>query len=324
MQNVTLSRRGFLTTATAGVSAATTGFLLHQSKAAVSSKPIFELSLAQWSFHRRLFGRSGPKMDNLEFASASKKLGIDGLEYVNQFFKDKAKDKKYLDQMKQRASDSGVKSILIMIDGEGALGNPNKSERAKAVANHHQWVHAAKYLGCHAIRVNARSDSKLSFTEQQKLAADGLLQLTEYGAKEDISVIVENHGGLSSNGSWLVGVMKLVNHPRCGTLPDFGNFLVDGNKNQWYDRYKGVKEMMPYAKAVSAKSQGFPTDKPWATTDNAGHETDYLKMMRIVLDAGYRGYVGIEFGGDGDEVQGVKKTRDLLIRVREKLAQEYP
>ncbi len=201
------------------------------------------------------------KMDHLDFAKvASNDFGIHALEYVNQFFKDKATDRKYLAAMKQRCRDHGVQSRLIMIDDEGNLGDPDAAQRTKAVENHYKWVDAAKFLGCFAIRVNARSTG--SYEEQQERAADGLRRLGEFGAQRKIAVIVENHGGLSSNGEWLVGVMKKVNLRNVGTLPDFGNFeLGDG---QQYDRYKGVGEMMPFAKAVSAKSYGLT--KPPSTT----------------------------------------------------------
>ena len=144
-----------------------------------------------------------------------------------------------------------------------------------------------------------------------KLASDGLQRLSEFGDRHDINVIVENHGGLSSNGEWLAGVMKLVDHPRCGTLPDFGNFQT--SPGEWYDRYKGVKELMPYAKGVSAKSHEF---------DEKGNEvrTDYVKMVKIVLDAGYHGYVGIEWEGDEPtEVEGIRLTQQLLKRVRDEV-----
>lgn len=250
-------------------------------------------------------------MDNLDFAAKAKKdFGIEAVEYVNQFFKDKAKDKKYLAEMKKRAKGSGVKGLLIMIDGEGNLGEPNENTRSKAIENHYKWVDAAKFLGCHSIRVNARS--KGSYDEQVKLATDGLSRLTEYGDKRGINVIVENHGGLSSNGKWLATVIKNVNHARCGTLPDFGNFRLKGDK--WYDRYQGVRELMPFAKAVSAKSHDF---------DDMGNETktDYLKMMKIVKAARYRGWVGIEYeGGRLSEDEGILATKKLLEKVRKELA----
>lgn len=278
----------------------------------------FEISLAQWSLHRSLY--SG-ELDHLDFAKISKEnFGIDAIEYVNSFFFEKAEDKSYLREMKTRADDYGVKSLLIMCDNEGSLGDPDNQKRQKAVENHYKWHEAAKYLGCHSIRVNAYLTESLhglevgdytktgSYENQVSLAADGLRKLTEFGANIGINTIVENHGGLSSDGAWLASVMKAVDHPMCGTLPDFGNFRIEGDR--WYDRYKGVKELMPFAKAVSAKSHDF---------DSNGNETqtDFFRMMDIVMDAGYSGYVGIEYEGSGiDEMSGIKATKDLLERVK--------
>lgn len=274
-------------------------------------EPLFRISLAQWSLHRTLFDK---KLDNLDFAKTAKNdFGIEAVEYVNQFFKDKAQDRKYLAEMKKRASDLGVKNVLIMIDAEGALGDPDEAKRKQAVENHYKWVEAARFLGCHSIRVNAQSQG--SYEEQLDRAADGLRRLTEFGDKHKIDVIVENHGGLSSNGAWLAAVIKKVNHSRCGTLPDFGNFNL-GNGQQ-YDRYKGVQELMPFAKGVSAKSGEF---------DDRGNEVriDYPRMMKIVLDANYRGYVGIEYSGNKlSEPDGIKATKKLLERVRDDLSGAY-
>jgi sugar phosphate isomerase/epimerase len=271
-------------------------------------KQLFKISLAQWSLHKALFAK---QMDNLDFARMARQdFGVSAVEYVNQFFKDKAKDQVYLREMLKRTRDLGVVNHLIMCDGEGALGDPDEAKRQQAVENHYKWVEAAKFLGCKMIRVNAQSRG--SFEEQQKLAADGLSKLTEFGAKHKIAVVVENHGGLSSNGQWLAGVMKMVNHPMCGTLPDFGNFRV--SRDEEYDRYKGVAELMPFAKAVSAKSHDF---------DERGEEihTDYHKMMKIVLDTGYRGYVGIEYEGDKmSEADGIRATKKLLERVHAELS----
>lgn len=278
------------------------------SLAKSGGEPLFRISLAQWSLHRTL---SKGEMDNLDFALTAKKtFGIEAVEYVNSFFKTKAKDESYLSEMKRRAEGEGVKSLIIMCDGEGRLGDPDEDKRTRAVENHYRWIDAAKYLGCHSIRVNAASTG--SYEEQMKLAADGLRRLAEVGAQKDMNVIVENHGGLSSSGAWLSGVMKKVDHPRCGTLPDFGNFRIA--KDEWYDRYKGVEELMPFAKAVSAKSHNF---------DDDGNETrtDYFKMMKIVLDAGYKGYVGIEYeGSELSESEGIKATKKLLERVRDQLS----
>ena len=272
-----------------------------------SNPKLFKISLAEWSLHRTL--QSG-KIDHLDFCKVAKNdFGLDAVEYVNSFFFDKAQDQSYLKKMKQRADDLGVKSLLIMCDNEGSLGDPDPIARTKAVENHYKWIDAGKYLGCHSIRVNAQSEGE--YDEQMKLAADGLRRLTEFGDTIGINTIVENHGGLSSNGKWLATVMEKVDHPRVGTLPDFGNFRIQDE--EWYDRYKGVEELMPYAKAVSAKSHDF---------DSHGNEinTDYYKMMNIVLDAGYNGYVGIEYEGSKlDEMAGIQGTKDLLVKVRDSL-----
>jgi sugar phosphate isomerase/epimerase len=296
----TLDRRDFLKHS-AGLGLAAAALPLYAADA--KKKPLFLLSLAQWSLHRAFFGK---KLDPLDFAKIAKQdYGIDAVEYVNQFSKGKAEDKKFAAELKKRADDNGVQSVLIMCDGEGALGDPDEKKRQKAVENHYKWVELAKYLGCHSIRVNAHSGG--SPEEQMSRAADGLRKLTEFGAKHDLNVIVENHGGLSSNGEWLAGVMKKVDHPRCGTLPDFGNFP------KGYDRYKGVELMMPYAKGVSAKSHDF---------DDKGNETatDYRRMMKIVLDAGYHGRVGIEYeGGKLSEPDGIRATKKLLERIRDEM-----
>jgi L-ribulose-5-phosphate 3-epimerase len=272
-----------------------------------ATKQLFKISLAQWSLHRALRKK---ELDNLDFAKTARlDFGVGAVEYVNQFFKDKADDRAYLGEMLKRARDNGVENRLIMCDGEGALGDPDEAKRLQAVENHYKWVEAAKFLGCKMIRVNAQSQG--AYDEQMKLAADGLRKLTEFGAKAKIAVVVENHGGLSSNGQWLAGVMKMVNHPMCGSLPDFGNFRV--SKDEEYDRYKGVSELMPFAKAVSAKSHDF---------DERGEEThtDYRRMMKIVLDAKYNSFVGIEYEGDSmSERDGVLATKKLLERVHQEL-----
>jgi sugar phosphate isomerase/epimerase len=278
-----------------------------QGLAAPADEPLFKISLAEWSLHRTL---GAGNLDNLDFPKfAKEECGIEAVEYVNRFFMDKARDEKYLADLKKRCADLGVTSVLIMCDDEGELGNPDDAERKKAVENHHKWVEAAKFLGCHSIRVNAASRG--SRDEQAKLAADGLRQLAEYGAKHDINVIVENHGGWSSNGAWLAEVIKSVGLPNCGTLPDFGNFQT--SPGEWYDRYQGVAELMPYAKGVSAKSHEF---------DAEGNEvrTDYRKMVKIVLDAGYHGYIGVEWEGERpDEKEGILLTKRLLEKVRDEL-----
>jgi sugar phosphate isomerase/epimerase len=304
-----MDRRGFLTCVGASVPAVL--FSNGCSLLGRAPEPPFEISLAEWSLHRALYDG---ELDNLDFPRVTRDdYGLDAVEYVSSFFKDKAEDSSYLSDLKARADDHGVRSLLIMCDGEGALGDPDDAARTTAVENHYRWVEAAKYLGCHSIRVNARSEGTPDV--QRELAVDGLRRLTEFAAQREINVIVENHGGISSDGSWLSSVMRAVDHPRCGTLPDFGNFQIE--EGVWYDRYQGVAELMPFAKAVSAKSHDF---------DDQGNEihTDFLRMMRIVLDSGYRGYVGIEYEGNSvSEPEGVRATKRLLERVRDTLAEEY-
>ena len=300
----TLSRRSLLTgAATIAGLIGTRPTLPWAAAEEVPVKPLpFTISLAEWSLHKTIFDG---KLDNLDFPKAARReFGIDAVEYVNQFFKDKARDDDYIAELAKRSADEGVTNVLVMCDGLGDLGDADDKARTQAIENHFPWVEAAKRLGCHSIRVNAAS--KGSFAEQQKLAADGLARLAEFAGQLGMNVIVENHGGLSSNGEWLAGVMKLVNRPNCGTLPDFGNFHD-------YDRYRGVEELMPFAKGVSAKSHEF---------DDAGNEvrTDYDRMLRLVLAAGYRGWVGIEYEGTAlPEADGIRATKKLLERVRESL-----
>ena len=302
-----MKRRKFLKLATTSTTTLAFPGVMSSILSGCSNPKLFKISLAEWSLHRTL--QSG-KIDHLDFCKVAKNdFGLDAVEYVNSFFFDKAQDQSYLKEMKQRADDLGVESLLIMCDNEGSLGDPDPIARTKAVENHYKWIDAGKYLGCHSIRVNAQSEGE--YDEQMKLAADGLSRLTEYGANNNINVIIENHGGLSSNGKWLATLMEKVDHPGVGTLPDFGNFRIQDE--EWYDRYKGVEELMPYAKAVSAKSHDF---------DSHGNEinTDYYKMMNIVLDAGYNGYVGIEYEGSKlDEMAGIQATKDLLVKVRDSL-----
>ena len=312
-----MNRRNFIKTTTLLSSGLSFSGLFAFKK----KKMPFKISLAEWSLHRSI--RSN-MIDHMDFYDITKnKFGLSAVEYVNSFFFDKAGDKNYLNEMKMRADDLGIESLLIMCDNEGSLGDPDPIARTKAVEKHYKWADAAKLLGCHSIRVNAYLTESLhgtllgdysttgSYENQINLAADGLRRLTEYGDTLGINTIVENHGGLSSNGQWLAAVMEKVDHPRVGTLPDFGNFRIQGE--EWYDRYKGVEELMPYAKAVSAKSHDF---------DSQGNEinTDYYKMMNIVLDAGYSGYVGIEYEGSKlDEMAGIQATKDLLEKVRDSL-----
>ena len=280
-----------------------------------AAEPLYKISLAEWSINRPLFDG---RMQHLDFAKIAKGLGIEAIEYVNQFFMDKAKDAAYLREMNARAAGEGVTQVLIMVDREGNLGDPDPVKRQTAVENHYNWIDAAKTLGCHTVRVNGYSSGTPD--EQMKLVADGMRKLVEFADPRAINVVIENHGGLSSNAKWLVQTIKLVNHPRAGTLPDFGNFRIAGptrdNPNvklESYDSYVGVAEMMPLAKGVSVKP------RVWDASGNSSG-IDLARMMKIVVDAGYRGHAGIEHGPEGKELEGIKLLRQQLEAVREQLA----
>jgi sugar phosphate isomerase/epimerase len=258
----------------------------------------YKISLAEWSLNPSLFKNT---ITNMDFPRIAKETyGLDAVEYVSTFFRDKAEDEEYLTQLKNECDKYGVKSLIIMVDGEGNLADTSLSRRNKAVENHYKWVKAAKFLGCHSIRVNAGGRGTMG--QMQAAAIDALTKLSDYAADYGINVIVENHGGNSSIGKWLAEIMKSVNRPNCGTLPDLGNFYE-------YDRYKGVADLMPYAKGVSGKTHDF---------DENGNETqiDYERMMKIISDSGYKGYIDVEYEGRNlSEDEGIKASIALLKKV---------
>jgi len=287
---------------------------------AQEAAPFFKLSLAQWSMHKMILEDG---MDPYDFAKKANEWGFEGLEYVSQLYREELEADDYsekvmqafVDKCNEEAKKYGLANILIMIDGQGNLADEDAVARKEAVENHYKWVDAAAAMGCHSIRVNLQGSEELDVWTAASV--DGLTQLATYAKEKDISILVENHGGPSSHGAWLAAVMKQVNLPNCGTLPDFGNFCIQ-KENQAdygstcineYDKYKGVKELMPYAKAVSAKSYDF---------DKAGNETkiDYAKMMGLVKAAGYDGFVGVEYEGNRlGEAEGILATKALLLNV---------
>lgn len=286
------------------------------------------ISLAQWSLHKRFFGESIEKgreyFDDPTYSASQASLpgeadpadfpritreefGIEAIELVNTFYLGKIDDRNYWERFRDQCIEYAVQPLIIMCDALGDLGDADPEKRAETVRNHHKWVDLAKFLGCHSIRVNAAGEGSSAMVARQ--AIDGLRQLTEYGAQQDINIIVENHGGYSSDGKWLSGVIAEVNSPYCGTLPDFGNFCIEGsprNCQKSYDRYQGMKELLPYAKGVSAKSYAFDED---------GNETtiDFYRMIKLVREANFSGYVGIEYEGDDlSEAEGIEATKELL------------
>lgn len=276
----------------------------------------FKLSLAEWSLHRTI--REG-KLDHLDFASTAKNVyGISAVEYVNGLFggtkmdfKEAAKNTAYLNELLKRSKDAGVLNHLLMVDDEGSLAIPVEAERLKAVDDHKKWIEAAKFLGCETVRVNLHGDGA---PDAKKAASvDALSRLGDFAKTMQINIVVENHGHESSNGAWVADVMKQVSRANVGTLPDFGNFCLSddwGNTQveckDYYDRYNGVKELLPYAKGVSAKTYDFDIN-------GEQPKMDYKRLLGLVKDSEFKGYIGIEFEGNTQtEDEGIRKTKLLL------------
>ncbi len=277
-----------------------------------------KISLAQWSLNRAFFGKT---LDPVQFANIAKNdYGISAVEYVNQFYAENATNEKFWNEMATRAFDAGVESLIMMVDEEEKLGDTNAEKRKKAVEDHYKWVNAAKLLGCHSIRVNAFGAGSLM--ELKTSLTDGLGQLTEYAAKEKINVILENHGLHTSNADFMVDLIKEVNNPFLGTLPDFGNWCLGAewgstqtvkNCTDIYPPHEGLSKFLPYAKGVSAKSYAF---------DSNGNETviDYIKLLSIVKKSDFDGHIGIEFEGENiGEPAGIKATKELIESVWKEL-----
>ncbi len=281
----------------------------------------FKISLAQWSLHRAY--REGD-LNPYKFAEQAKGMGFKGIEYVNQLYKNDIKEgeghgtsiMKLFAQLDRAAKDAGVTEVLIMIDGEGSLGDTNEAARKKAVANHKFYIDAAATSGIPTIRVNASGEG--SKQAVRTAAIKSLSELGAYARTRDVNVVVENHGGYSSDPAWLTSVMSSIQMSNVGILPDFGNFCRKHDPRGWeYECldevpldsiYAAVGMWMPFAHAVSAKSKGF---------DANGNEVkiDYERMMDTVLAHGYTGFVGVEFEGDDiTEKEGIMATKALLER----------
>jgi len=307
------TRRGFIRQCLLGTGALMAGSSL---EGLAGSGTRLEISLAEWSLHRAIYGG---KLDHLDFpAKAKRDFGISAVEYVNGFFgsrkmnfQEAGKNADYLKELLKRSKDAGVVSHLLMVDDEGPLATTNEKARLAAVDNHKKWVEAAKLLGCKTVRVNLLGEG--SAEEKKTASVDSLGRLGELAGTMKINIVVENHGGVTSDAAWLVSVVKQVSRPNVGTLPDFGNFCLsqpwgttqDGCENM-YDRYEGVQELLPYAKGVSAKSYDF---------DANGEQPlmDYERLIGLVKASGYKGYIGIEFEGNTqDEEDGIRKTKALL------------
>ena len=322
MERRTFIRNGF----TLGLGAASFGTALAHNVLtdfSANSTPFFKLSLAQWSLHNAIWKR---QLDPYDFPAKAKELGFEGIEFVNQLYPDvmKANDKtaalkQFISKLNTAAKTEGIENVLIMIDGEGDLAVPSISERNQAIENHKAWVETAAAMGCHSIRINLFGErDEIAWKAQ---AAESMRKLGEFAAPYKVNIIVENHGYLSSNAALVMEMLAEVNLPNCGTLPDFGNFCLEREAGKrWdaacireYDRYQGVKELLPKAFAVSAKSHDF---------DQAGNEThtDFKRMLQLVKDAGYTGFIGVEYEGQQlDEIRGILATKELLLKQAKQL-----
>ena len=302
-----MKRRNFLSvTLTAGIA---TSVLPSTNFIKFNSIQNLKISLAQWSLNKSI--KTG-KLPILDFAKKARSFGIEGIEFVSGLY---TRDTDILQRMSmnslakeliKRSDDYGIDNVLFMIDNQGDLASSNKNERLQAIDNHKKWIDLSAEIGCKTMRVNLNGEKDLN--KWTKNSVKSLTALNKYN--ENINVVVENHGGLSSSGKYLSNVMSKVKLENCGTLPDFGNFCMNGspwgNCTQMYDRYLGTEELMPYAHAVSAKSYDF---------DDEGNETsiDYKRMMDIVKKSGYQGYVGIEYEGNRlGEDDGIIATKKLL------------
>ena len=274
-----------------------------------------KISLAQWSLHRTI--KVKKELSPNDFSIKAREMGFDAVEYVSSLYWNELKSRsiaKITRELVSKSNDNDIKNLLIMVDGEGDLAAKNNSKREKAIENHIKWIEMAHELGCHSIRVNLNGEKqKENWIEY---SSKSLTKLCSIAKKDKINIIVENHGGLSSNAKLLAKVMKEVNLDNCGTLPDFGNFCIEkedpnnyfSNCINEYDKYLGMEELMPYAKAVSAKSFDF---------NNNGEEStiDFKRIIDIVRSFEYKGYYGIEYEGlNLSEEKGILKTKKLLER----------
>ena len=285
----------------------------------VAQEPFFKLSLAQWSLHRT-FNEDGE--DPFKFAEMAKEAGFEGLEYVNHIYAKQIEQlgfDKVIDSLNTLSEKQDMRNVLIMVDGEGDLADPDEEVRNQAVENHKKWIDAAQELGCHSIRVNTfgTNDSELWVPA----VVDGLKKLSTYAATKDINVLAENHGWLSSDIPVLMEAINKVDMENCGTLPDFGNWCVKRKEGeQWGecleeypDKYEGIETMLTEAKAVSAKAYDF---------DEEGNETtlDFPRIIKLVKESGYTGYIGVEYEGNRlPEQEGIQAIKNLLIKSAQSL-----
>jgi len=318
VKNTSLAGMAFGTFGLTSCNNPTSNQTTSESETDPMSKVFFKFSLAQWSLNQAIREHG---MDPYTFAKEAADMGFEGIEYVNQLYEKDYKDvsnvleamKSLTAKLKSTSKDAGVKNLLIMIDGEGDLGIKNEKERLIGVENHKKWIDCINELGGHSIRLNVFGEGTAE--EQAAASADSLRRLGEYGKDMGINILVENHGHLSSDPDWLVSVMKDVNMDNVGTLPDFGNWCMKRPEGvrwgecleEYPDYVEGTKKLMPFAKAVSAKSYAF-------NEKGEQDKVDYFKMIKMIKETGYDGFIGVEYEGGGDERAGILATKELLIK----------
>jgi sugar phosphate isomerase/epimerase len=272
------------------------------------SKP--KLVLAQWTFNKDLFAG---KMTTIDFVNKAAEMGFDGVEFVSQFIKDKVNDDAYLAELKLASETAGIKNTMISVDvSEAKLGSSDPDERDIATAKHKEWIVAASKLNCPTIRVNAHGDG--SADEMMSAMFNSVKELANFGKSYNVGVTIENHGQYSSDGKWLSQLIgKLVPYG-VGSVADFDNWCIEREGGKlWgtpcikeYDRYLGMKELLPTARSVSVKAFDF---------DEQGNaiKTDFKRMFQLIKEAQYDEYLAIEFEGhDMDPIEGIRKTLELV------------
>ena len=245
-----------------------------------------DISLAQWSLVDEVMKGEWKTLDFPRIARED--FGINGIEFVNTLFE--VPIASYLNRLKRNAEEYGVKMVLIMVDAEGETCTPSKEERKQTVINHRKWIDIAQYLGCHAIRTNCIGVKDIDKEEALKWSAETYNMMLEHSIPANISILIENHGGVSNDADWLVSLMKEVNSKYFGVLPDWRQ---PGSE---FDNVGFLEKTLPYAGGMSFRNQ--PSDELTA------------KMIKMTYDSGFRGWYGIESSGR----ENIIKSKELLLK----------
>jgi L-ribulose-5-phosphate 3-epimerase len=268
------------------------------ASASIKPRPAFsrarpvkdDISIAQWALVEEF--QKG-KLKTLDFPSVARKdFDINGIEFVNTLFE--VPTSGYLNRLKKNAADNGVTMVLIMVDGEGETCTPSREERKQTVINHRKWIDIAQYLGCHAIRTNCRGPAKAMPPKEESLkwSTETYQMMLEYAVPAKISVLIENHGGVSNDADWMAALMKEIDNPYFGSYPDWRAPAAD------FDNYGFLLKMLPWAQGMSYRNQ--PTEEGTA------------KLIKLCRDSGYRGWYGIENTGRDEIAKGKALLKKYL------------